>query len=530
MIGFLDLASVFGRLHPLVLHLPIGIGVALFIIELLTWFLGFEESRRPHGILACLAAATAWISVATGYVLNGEGAFAPADVDPHRNAALVCAGALTIAAAAHLKSNAGARVGFLRIYRLFLTFGIVTIIAAGHLGATLTHGQSYLTGFRGGAEATESTNPASAPVPGTPGNDEFTNKILPIFESKCNQCHGEEEQKAKLALNTREAMMAGSKHGPVIHITNRKESELLVRIERPAEEKGHMPPKNKPQLTDDERKTIGEFILKGNFAAAASNAKNEAAPAIVQETVEPSADEKDIAALREALVHVQPISQGSKLLWIDFAAPATRMDEEQIVKLLKPVARFTAELSLNRSKITDGGLEIVASMPALRRLELRSTAVGDGGILFLKNHPALEELVMTQTKAGDASVDVLLTLQKLRKIYIWGGAFSADGIAKLRRERPELKVDAGDAPAAGVVKIEDPIKLTSDAPPPGAPAAPPGNAVILTPINSVCPVSGQPVDPKYQIVFEGRVIGFCCTNCPNKFWANPAEFKAKLPQ
>ncbi|MDZ4828772.1 MAG: YHS domain-containing protein, partial [Phycisphaerae bacterium] len=50
----------------------------------------------------------------------------------------------------------------------------------------------------------------------------------------------------------------------------------------------------------------------------------------------------------------------------------------------------------------------------------------------------------------------------------------------------------------------------------------------LKPINAVCPVSGTPVDPRYTIVYEGKVIGFCCPNCPKKFWDDPKAFAEKL--
>jgi YHS domain-containing protein len=36
------------------------------------------------------------------------------------------------------------------------------------------------------------------------------------------------------------------------------------------------------------------------------------------------------------------------------------------------------------------------------------------------------------------------------------------------------------------------------------------------------------VNPKYAVVFEGKVIGFCCPNCPKEFWADPKAFAEKL--
>jgi hypothetical protein len=46
--------------------------------------------------------------------------------------------------------------------------------------------------------------------------------------------------------------------------------------------------------------------------------------------------------------------------------------------------------------------------------------------------------------------------------------------------------------------------------------------------NTVCPVSGSPVSPKYRVIWGGQVIGFCCPECPKAFWADPDAFLAKV--
>ncbi len=47
-------------------------------------------------------------------------------------------------------------------------------------------------------------------------------------------------------------------------------------------------------------------------------------------------------------------------------------------------------------------------------------------------------------------------------------------------------------------------------------------------INTVCPVSGAPIKPEYQVLYKGKVIGFCCPNCPKTFWENPEACLAKI--
>jgi hypothetical protein len=135
---------------------------------------------------------------------------------------------------------------------------------------------------------------------------------------------------------------------------------------------------------------------------------------------------------------------------------------------------------------------------------------------------------LTQTRLTDGAAEVLAQIPELRKIWLWDSGISPAAQARLREARPGLLVDAGELAAAAALETEGELKFTSDAPSVDAPPPAAAGAVSLTPINAVCPVSGNPVNPKYSVVFEGRVIGFCCPNCPKDFWADPERFRAAL--
>jgi YHS domain-containing protein len=47
---------------------------------------------------------------------------------------------------------------------------------------------------------------------------------------------------------------------------------------------------------------------------------------------------------------------------------------------------------------------------------------------------------------------------------------------------------------------------------------------------TMCPVSGKPINPLASVEYKGEKVYFCCENCPNAFKANPEKFLAKLPQ
>jgi YHS domain-containing protein len=50
------------------------------------------------------------------------------------------------------------------------------------------------------------------------------------------------------------------------------------------------------------------------------------------------------------------------------------------------------------------------------------------------------------------------------------------------------------------------------------------------PINKFCPVETEnPVDPTVPtVVYDGKIIGFCCDDCPAKFKKNPKAYMKGL--
>ncbi|MFO0980388.1 MAG: hypothetical protein U1E76_01370, partial [Planctomycetota bacterium] len=193
-----------------------------------------------------------------------------------------------------------------------------------------------------------------------------------------------------------------------------------------------------------------------------------------------------------------------------------------------PVRAQVAELALGRARATDTSLGLIAQMTNLRRLDLHATAITGTGLAALVLLPHLDELNLAQTSLGSAALDALLKMPALQRVFLWRTGLSSDDLARLRAARATLEVATGEEPDALVLESETEIKLTGDAPLPDQPRT--ANAAdALKPVNSVCPVSGGPIDLQHVIVFRGRVIGFCCAKCPAEFWADPAKFESKLP-
>ncbi len=563
-----ELLAVAGRFHPLLLHLPIGLIAALAALE----FLGaLRRTPPPLTVIATLATLTqlaAAAAIASGLLLEQEGGYPEALADRHRNFAL---GFFAVCVVIGRLAKHEQRRGQLRAA---IAVALALIAVAGHLGGSITHGDDFLFAplerrappvdrLVEAPAATAPSNPvaepraaeldasseveyAAAPASQPPATtlSTFDEHIAPFFAQNCTACHGESKRKGRLTMHTREGLERGGASGPAFVAGNAGASLLVERMRLPLDDEEHMPPADKPQPSAAQIAMIEAWIAAG--APFEGRIELPVAPAVSAPTaqvesarVEFAPSQRDgssaaasnsappaaaLEALRERLAHVQSVAQDDPLLWIDFAAPAADIDDAQARALLEPLLEHVAELSLARTKVTDAIGELVARMPRLRRLDLRATAVTDASLAALAGAAELRELVLAQTAVSDAGVEALSKLAKLERVVLWSTRISASGAQALAASRPGLALELGDAPAAAALESESEVKFTSDAPLPGAGALP----AALAPVNSVCPVSGSPVNPKYAVVFEARVIGFCCPNCPKEFWADPKAFAEKL--
>lgn len=48
------------------------------------------------------------------------------------------------------------------------------------------------------------------------------------------------------------------------------------------------------------------------------------------------------------------------------------------------------------------------------------------------------------------------------------------------------------------------------------------------PVNTKCPVSGDPIDSTVTVVQDGKTVAFCCKDCIADFKKDPAKYMAKL--
>ncbi|MFP6763746.1 MAG: hypothetical protein VB858_09010 [Planctomycetaceae bacterium] len=109
---------------------------------------------------------------------------------------------------------------------------------------------------------------------------------------------------------------------------------------------------------------------------------------------------------------------------------------------LKPLQglTFVHSLNLRGTQVDDRGLPHIAGSTGLVRLHLEKTKVTDAGIDQLKKLEKLEYLNLYGTGLTDAGLDSIASLKGLKKVYVWQTKVTIDGVAKLKKTRPDLKI------------------------------------------------------------------------------------------
>ena len=130
---------------------------------------------------------------------------------------------------------------------------LVAIILAGHQGANITHGEGFLTAPLHPKNEGNVVPIADAVV--------FKDLVKPILEKKCMGCHNSKKAKGELVMETEELLVKGGKNGKLWDVAADL-GLMMQRIHLPLEDKKHMSPIGKPQLSDEE-KSILKYWIKG---------------------------------------------------------------------------------------------------------------------------------------------------------------------------------------------------------------------------------------------------------------------------
>lgn len=439
-----------GRLHPLLVHLPIGILLLAVLFTFLSKSNNAYNFDKAIEYALLTGAIAALFSCITGYLLSLSGDYESHLISYHQYVGIVT---MLLAFAAYVLVKKG-KVKFIKWVMLLMA---VLITITGHLGGTLTHGVGYLTaGFKSNQKGT-----LIKPIPNIQQAQVYTDVVQPILESNCYNCHASSKQKGKLRLDEPAFILKGGEDGKAIVPGKLQESELINRISLPLNHDDHMPPASKPQLTTVQSDILKWWVEQGapfdkkiqllsqpekikQHLLALQNGKPSGVTPV--ETYMPSDGIEPVAGaviqeLHNRNIAVTTVSQSSNYLTASFAAIDSITDQD--MALLKKISRQLIWLKMGNTTISQQQAAMLGELTSLTRLSIENTNLTDEKLLQLNSLTQLKYLNISNTKVTENGILKLSGLKKLNQLFIYGIPVSINNYSNIKKMFPVTTVDTG---------------------------------------------------------------------------------------
>jgi uncharacterized membrane protein len=249
-----------GRFHVLMLHLPIGIIVVLFVLE---WASRKERYRYLEAASPFLWGAMALSALATvllGYMHFAEGSFTGPSGDQHRFFGTVVA---VIATGVALLRSSSYANGYKPLFFPASIVLLLLVAVTGHYGGNLTHGSTYLVEYAPQPLRSLAGLAPRRTLTSVSEADPYADVVGPMLQERCAGCHNEDKQESDLVLTTYAGLMRGGESGRVVVAGNTELSELLRRISLDPNDDEFMPAEGKTPLTARQVEIIRWWIAAG---------------------------------------------------------------------------------------------------------------------------------------------------------------------------------------------------------------------------------------------------------------------------
>lgn len=260
-----------GRLHPMIVHFPIALLIFAAILELFT-LKKFDSKFRPAiQLLVLIGAVSAIIAAIFGWLLTESDAIEGALVDLHQQVGIATAVLSLLVLFFLQKTSKNQKSNQVLIYRSFLFIAALGVSVTGHFGASLTHGEEFLTEVLPlSGDMDELENTPSAPInlaayqaelnPDT--EMKLIGEVRMVLAHNCYKCHSGAKIEGELRLDEKEFVFAGGESGEILVPGKPSESEMIRRINLRKGHKEVMPSKGK-LLSDTEKQLLELWIAKG---------------------------------------------------------------------------------------------------------------------------------------------------------------------------------------------------------------------------------------------------------------------------
>ncbi len=450
--------QVAGRLHPLVLHLPIG--AAVFLLVLLAFQRGLDKGIKHQMVhLALLFISfSASVTALFGFFLSVQSEYGVDALARHRISGVLLSFFCYAILLWHTY-NKGKQV--------FMGLGIVSalvLLFAGHTGAVLTHGENFVLA------------PIKSKIVLTADNASlYKFAVEPILERKCFSCHNDSKAKGGLIMTSVEEFRAGGDNGKPWVEGKPDESRMIKSFYLPLSHDEHMPPDGKPQLTDPEIATLKAWIKSGadfekklnqfpeNDSLNVVLASLAAATPQIQKEKEyafSSVSDEVILELNTPYRTVSRLYQNSPALEADFFV--RNSFEAKALEELKTIKDQLVVLNLSKMPVTDKDLSLIKVFKNLEHLNLNFSLIQGDGLVELGSLKNLKSISLSGTPIEVSKISPLLVLPELTDVYVWGMKLNASSLDSLSRKYPAVSIVNTQYKDESILKLNKPILEIED--------------------------------------------------------------------
>ncbi|GGZ30520.1 hypothetical protein GCM10007049_24100 [Echinicola pacifica] len=425
--------QVLGRSHPLLLHFPIVLLLLAIIFVLIPGILPENNQKQFTRIFLLIAAFFAGITVLSGWMLSMEEGYEGNDLEIHKwlGVAVFVATLLLY----FLRNISGYSP------KIIASALAITLLAAGHWGANLTHGSDFLM------EPLNAGQQDQVPL------EEalvFDHVVKPILDKKCVNCHQASKSKGDLRLDEINFIQAGGKSGALFDSAAWQQSLLVERLDLPMDEKKHMPPKGKVQLTQDELAILKLWVedgapVEGKLATMeAESPWHTLAASLFTETTtydfEP-ADEELIESLNNYYRRVRPLYPGSPALEVNYYGTAA-FAPASLAELNK-VRHQVVSVNMARMPLAEVGLDWLDGFDKIEELNLNFTGVSVEQLAAIAKLPNLQRLMLAGNTLSAEIIPTLETMGQLDFVSLWQTGLDAGDFEESKLKSNQVVIEWG---------------------------------------------------------------------------------------
>ena len=451
-----------GRFHPVVLHLPIT------LIILLIPFSFYVQKRKEQTELNSLfelllhyIALIATLTALAGFLLAAGGGYEAEALQFHKW--LGVAIAFISHALLYLRKAFSSRMAF---WNTSLLATLVLTIAGSHYGGTLTHGEGFF--------AFNDKKESGVVIPTfTEKTTVFAGAVQPVLMAKCAYCHNDQKMKGGLNMKDIASMIKGGKNGAMWVSGDPEKSLMIQRMLLDLDDKNHMPPKGKTQLSSAEMHLFAEWIRAGSNPKTTyhSLAETDTLKKIIAKIIETrpvtkeekvysfsAASASKIQELNTPFRRILPVAANSPALVVKFYLKEKY--DASMLKEINSIKTQVVEVNLSNMPADDNVISALSSFENIERINLNGTAITGKTLGELNANKHLEQISLATTQVDKSTMEALAKIPSLKKVFLWNSKVTIGDATELKKKYPAIVWDLGYVPdAAERLKLTPPFPV-----------------------------------------------------------------------